>query len=245
MRWISVDPVLSRIYDPQSLNRYSYVRNDPVNRFDPDGRQDEPFIVKVSVEAFLSFFAYYGIDLSYFPPSQPPIIGGSTTTLGVVAGGGGKAATPNEMASSALLSQKCRNIFGTPTIQNGKPIFTLDQLWNGTATGYKWIVKYEHMGANKDIATTGMSAITRDSNGYLWQTVTTIINLDAPANDPEHEYWANGTTRTNAGTLLHEFGHALQKLGFSPSPGGFVDEDDPHNINIANTNLINDKCLHW
>jgi len=38
MRWISVDPVMSRIYDPQSLNRYTYVRNDPVNFIDPDGR---------------------------------------------------------------------------------------------------------------------------------------------------------------------------------------------------------------
>jgi RHS repeat-associated protein len=38
MRWISVDPVMGRIYDPQSLNRYTYVRNDPVNLVDPDGR---------------------------------------------------------------------------------------------------------------------------------------------------------------------------------------------------------------
>ncbi len=37
MRWISPDPVISGIYDPQSLNRYSFNRNDPVNRIDPDG----------------------------------------------------------------------------------------------------------------------------------------------------------------------------------------------------------------
>jgi RHS repeat-associated protein len=38
MRWISADPVTSNIYDPQSLNKYTYVRNDPVNMIDPDGR---------------------------------------------------------------------------------------------------------------------------------------------------------------------------------------------------------------
>jgi RHS repeat-associated protein len=38
LRWTSADPVTSNIYDPQSLNKYTYVRNDPVNLIDPDGR---------------------------------------------------------------------------------------------------------------------------------------------------------------------------------------------------------------
>jgi RHS repeat-associated protein len=37
-RWLSVDPERGD-RDPQDLNRYAYVRNDPVNRLDPDGRQ--------------------------------------------------------------------------------------------------------------------------------------------------------------------------------------------------------------
>jgi RHS repeat-associated protein len=37
-RWLSPDPVCSNCYDPQLLNRYSYVRNNPVNLFDRDGR---------------------------------------------------------------------------------------------------------------------------------------------------------------------------------------------------------------
>jgi RHS repeat-associated protein len=40
LRWISADPITSRIYNPQSLNKYTYVSNDPVNRVDGDGRQD-------------------------------------------------------------------------------------------------------------------------------------------------------------------------------------------------------------
>ena len=37
-RWISPDPIVGNAFDPQSLNKYGYVRNDPVNRIDPDGR---------------------------------------------------------------------------------------------------------------------------------------------------------------------------------------------------------------
>ena len=40
-RWLSADILATRIYDPQSLNKYTYVRNDPVNLVDPDGRQAE------------------------------------------------------------------------------------------------------------------------------------------------------------------------------------------------------------
>lgn len=37
-RWTSADNVTAQIYDPQALNKYTYVRNDPVNMVDPDGR---------------------------------------------------------------------------------------------------------------------------------------------------------------------------------------------------------------
>jgi RHS repeat-associated protein len=40
LRWISPDPITTHIYDPLSLNKYSYVRNDPVNLIDPDGRNE-------------------------------------------------------------------------------------------------------------------------------------------------------------------------------------------------------------
>jgi RHS repeat-associated protein len=37
-RWTSPDAVLYHRYDPQSVNKYAYVRNDPVNKVDLDGR---------------------------------------------------------------------------------------------------------------------------------------------------------------------------------------------------------------
>ena len=36
-RWLSVDPVLGDEQNPQRLNRYGYVLNDPVNYVDPGG----------------------------------------------------------------------------------------------------------------------------------------------------------------------------------------------------------------
>lgn len=36
-RWTSPDPMAGNIANPQSLNRYSYVQNDPVNSVDPSG----------------------------------------------------------------------------------------------------------------------------------------------------------------------------------------------------------------
>jgi hypothetical protein len=40
-RWAAADNVTTRVYDPQSLNKYAYVRNDPVNLIDRDGRSPE------------------------------------------------------------------------------------------------------------------------------------------------------------------------------------------------------------
>jgi RHS repeat-associated protein len=40
-RFIQPDPVVPDPTDPQSWNRYSFVRNNPINRIDPTGRTDE------------------------------------------------------------------------------------------------------------------------------------------------------------------------------------------------------------
>ena len=37
-RWISQDPVVGTIFDPQNLNRYVFCKNNPLKYVDPDGR---------------------------------------------------------------------------------------------------------------------------------------------------------------------------------------------------------------
>ncbi|MCP4529089.1 MAG: RHS repeat-associated core domain-containing protein [Aestuariibacter sp.] len=41
-RFVSADTIVPSPGNPQSLNRYSYARNSPLNRIDPSGHQDEP-----------------------------------------------------------------------------------------------------------------------------------------------------------------------------------------------------------
>ena len=42
-RFLSPDSIIPNPYDPQSWDRYSYVRNNPVNRVDPSGHADQVF----------------------------------------------------------------------------------------------------------------------------------------------------------------------------------------------------------
>jgi RHS repeat-associated protein len=73
-RWMSADSVTAHIYDPQSLNKYTYVRNNPVNFIDPDGRtpgvansagvyDDEGVTIKVEVPVYID---------DWQGPLQPP-----------------------------------------------------------------------------------------------------------------------------------------------------------------------------
>jgi len=57
-RWLSVDPAASRMNNPQVLNRYSYVRNDPVNLTDPDGRLPIPISCSKVVISSEGFFMW-------------------------------------------------------------------------------------------------------------------------------------------------------------------------------------------
>ena len=107
LRWCSPDPVTSNIYDPQSLNKYSYVRNDPVNKIDPDGRTDMPFYWGYLWNLYQAFGWVYGefnpqtavwwifgsdnpyFDHFYTPPALGQPISPGTATSSAAGGSGG------------------------------------------------------------------------------------------------------------------------------------------------------------
>jgi len=47
-RFISADPTISAVYDPQSLNRYSYCLNNPLIYVDPDGQTPKSALTLIS-----------------------------------------------------------------------------------------------------------------------------------------------------------------------------------------------------
>ena len=66
-RFISVDPVGGTIGSSQSWNRYSYVRNNPITRFDPDGLTDIYISIVREVESgksTIGTFSVRGTDIS-------------------------------------------------------------------------------------------------------------------------------------------------------------------------------------
>ena len=65
LRWISADSVLAQPYDPPSLNKYAYVRNDPVNWIDPDGKMAAPLEIKWLSPVMLTFWSFMHDDEGY------------------------------------------------------------------------------------------------------------------------------------------------------------------------------------
>jgi len=51
-RFLQPDPIVPDLEDSQSWNRYSYVRNNPVNRSDPDGHADRDERKKYAIDHF-------------------------------------------------------------------------------------------------------------------------------------------------------------------------------------------------
>gem|GEM_PF-5735893 len=93
-RWISTDPVTARIYDPPILNKYTYVRNDPVNLVDPDGRDAVCWSVyEVEYDDGLPWVNYAGIACAGFPSSGGTGKDASLRCVGAGCGGAGSATT--------------------------------------------------------------------------------------------------------------------------------------------------------
>jgi RHS repeat-associated protein len=105
-RWPSPDKV-TNTYDPQSLNKYAYNRNDPVNLVDPDGRYTVGDISWLYGDNAY-YYMYYMVSWGYFmndyilwsqgtfyqPTSYPQ--------SGVGGGGGGYQPSVTPIANSEI-----------------------------------------------------------------------------------------------------------------------------------------------
>jgi hypothetical protein len=62
-RWTQMDTILGRLVDPQSLNRYLFASNDPVNVEDPSGHWCWwDFVVGVAILVFVAVLIWIATD---------------------------------------------------------------------------------------------------------------------------------------------------------------------------------------
>jgi RHS repeat-associated protein len=122
-RWPSPDSATTRIYDPQSLNKYAYNRNDPVNYVDPEGK-DPVYVSPETIsggtvwgtpyeEPVNFYYMYYMVSWGFFMNEyilwsqgyyyQPANYGGSGSEGGGGGSGPGDQATHTQADLQKLL----------------------------------------------------------------------------------------------------------------------------------------------
>jgi len=70
-RWLSPDPVAGSIFDPQSLNRYAYVLNNPTTLIDPLGLQCSPEAQGLAIELGITCF---GVTSNGYPTNPKAML---------------------------------------------------------------------------------------------------------------------------------------------------------------------------
>ena len=116
-RFISPDPFVGQPGDPQNLNRYSYVENNPVNKIDPSGYKS--FWKKVG-KALKGLFKKPGVFFA-------------TLGLGLVTGGMAWAAAPATW--TALQAGAFAGAIGGMTAGAAGAAMTGGNIWQGGLIG--------------------------------------------------------------------------------------------------------------
>jgi RHS repeat-associated protein len=158
-RWTSPDPKgieLRHLLNPQKLNKYSYVLNNPVGAFDPDGREE----VTITYRAFI-------------PTS-------SVTVAGRTNGGDNRGfSTAANASSRTSISIKIET---DPNIRPGNPIISVDGKVGGNTghAGQSTILDKNGNVTKTATATTGLPTATgtRDANG------TPVVNIQQDTGNP-------------------------------------------------------------
>lgn len=226
-RFMSADPLGGNIFDPQSLNRYSYVQNDPLNAVDPLGLRRLPIHVFSCPQDTEGGFSIW--DCSFGSFSVGDIDGPTGPPEGP--GGGGGHRTPKQVKDDFYSKFKkklngcIRSVFGNdaPSIpaQTRKNAPILDATKNESEVG--------------SVSGVSGAAGSNDPNHGPHGTVFVAKEI----------YNSKGPNATNAiyGTFVHELGNILDERLHPNSPTYGRDYGNPQATDDTDTGAALEKCL--
>jgi len=210
-RWISADPVTSRPYNPKSLNKYAYVRTDPVNSVDRNGLEEEP-----TCGGTWSYVGFGEWDCILDPvPDQPRMV---RPTAGFWRRLFGRE-TFDEKVNRALntlesklsaenISDDCKALFQTLGVDPQEYRNRLDTLlfWDGTLSDDKIqdVISQPYARAT---GTLGWTVADLFANNFPGSPVNTRIVGWTPPEGP-NVYLRPGST--SADTIGHELFHKFK-----------------------------------
>jgi hypothetical protein len=70
-QFLSIDPWEGHLEDPQSLNKYSYSRNNPIKYYDPNGEMFDSYLFRQFIRPQIQAIASYALDTAYNNLIQP------------------------------------------------------------------------------------------------------------------------------------------------------------------------------
>jgi RHS repeat-associated protein len=268
-RFLSPDPYLGALSNPQTLNRYAYVANNPLNITDPTGLYCavhvpcktglDPMFFDTSLESWgwwvVPGGAGDGLDAIEYLPTYgvgQNLIMWSTDLEGDAVGSRVSAAI--QRALLALQNPKCAGLFGSTL----NPSAILEQLAAGSAIGSIGTADLggSQNGSQIQAETTGGAYDLDDSsgsgvglNGMSFSSVNITIN-----SNPDSEF--GGAPMSNFGgakaaldagdadaeTIIHELGHAVAML-FGQGASAILQDGDNNALSRINTAMVVNACF--
>jgi RHS repeat-associated protein len=256
-RFNQVDPIRGNTANPQSLNRYAYVANDPINSTDPQGLcpagttpgPDGECVVTLSVTESLP-----NPDVIDFSQDIGLLIDGG---FGLISGTGigidttepirdanrDRLANAFGLALAALQYSECQSLFDPSRVD---PAFLLTALFSGSNLGS---ISFADLGGpdssgNINNATTtgilGTRTVTLPSGNTVVQSTFTGANIVFNSNPAS--LFSTGTDRRGAITLIHELGHAANII-FGPGSSVIADDAGNPTLSRQNSQSIRNLCF--